>query len=109
MLGKTKLRPGPALENSGPGCRIRFFGPSLALPPPFLPRDAVISIWEKPLLAPAVLDANDDAPEKTDLPQFSFRAAALANLTLRSAGCGEAAYSFIWEIGRLFWLPKPEK
>jgi hypothetical protein len=106
MLGEKKLAPGPAAESSAPGCSLRFFGPSLEVPPLSLPPEAVSSLWEKPLLAPAVLGPGDDTANLAGPPEFSFRAAALANLTLWPAECGEADYSFQWEIGRLFWLPK---
>jgi hypothetical protein len=112
VLGKKKLRPGPPAESSVPGCPLRFFGPSLELPPLFLPALTVTARWEKPVLAPAVLGPGDDMEEfftaKAIMPDFSFRAAALANLTLGPAGCGEPGYSFTWEIGPLFWLPKPK-
>jgi hypothetical protein len=131
MLGKRKLQPGlpvtlagsPAAESSAPGCsgcRLQFFGPSLELPPPSLPPDAVISIWEKPALAPVVLGPGDteELTAKAQelafrrgraIPEISFRAAALANLTLWSAECGEPGFSFQWEIGPLFWLPNHRK
>jgi hypothetical protein len=97
-------------ESSVPGCRLRFFGPSLELPPPSLPPDAVISIWEKPPLAPAVLGPGDtEELTAKAIPEISFRAAALANLTLWSAECGEPGFSFTWEIGPLFWLPNHRK
>jgi hypothetical protein len=124
MLGKQKLQPGPPVESlasggeprltgsaGNSGSPLHFFGLSLDLPPPSLPEDAVISLWEKPPLAPAVLGPGgmeENLTTKGIMSQFSFRAAALANLTLWSAECGEPAYSFRWEIGPLFWLPKPK-
>jgi hypothetical protein len=141
VLGKRKLQPSlpitlagsPVAESSVPGCSgcsLRFFGPSLELPPLSLPPEAVIAIWEKPLLAPAVLGpdgmekiltatslaerrvlttAKNEGGAIPDVPEISFRAAALANLTITPLETGEPGYSFTWEIGPLFWLPKHRK
>ena len=133
---------------------IRFFGAVLELPLPFFPEDAVLHIWEKPVLAPAII-----APGKLGLtekfvtsrsalafspvsmkryenaairkvseqvfqtiqtppipqealPEFAgikspvlvSRAAALANLALYPVPGME--YSFTWELGYPYWLPR---
>jgi len=102
--------------------QLRLFGPMLDLPLPNLPGDAVLQRWEKPILAPAIL-APGDAPEplikavngsarSSQIPQF--RAAALANLTLKPVPpettegftSFEADYSYSWELGPLHWLPR---
>jgi hypothetical protein len=116
MLGKRKLQPdlpvtlavSPAAESTAPGCSLRFFGLSLELPPLSLPQDALSAIWRKTLLAPVVLGGTEELTAKA-IPKISFRAAALANLTLWPAECGEPGYSFTWEIGPLFWLPNHRK
>jgi hypothetical protein len=91
---------------------FRFFGPALNIPAGlFFP---VPAGWAPPL-APAVLGPGDPELIQTLAkagtlpapPELSFRAAALANLTLFPAGCGEEPYSFTWETGRLYWLPRP--
>ncbi|MDR2049260.1 MAG: hypothetical protein LBP69_07375 [Treponema sp.] len=93
--------------------KLSFFGPCLDMPFPPLPESAVLTRWEKPFLAPAVLGRGgaecvrvlaDTLPSP---PELSFRAAALANLAVYPAGNGEAEYSYAWELGRLYWLPNP--
>ncbi|MDR1142846.1 MAG: hypothetical protein LBK77_01350 [Spirochaetaceae bacterium] len=119
LLGNRKIVSGPAAGCVAPGKTaggasrgIRLFGPVLDLP--WLPCLSRLSLaeetlfpWEKPVLAPAVLDPRERVPDKHIPLALSFRAAALANLVLRPASCGEAGYSFAWETGPLFWLPKP--
>ncbi|MDR1307662.1 MAG: hypothetical protein LBK74_08830 [Treponema sp.] len=111
LLGNRKIVPGPAAECVAPGKTggaggLRLFGPVLDLPR-LPPAEETLFSWEKPVLAPAVLDPREGVPDnRISPPALSFRAAALANLVLRPASCGEAGYSFAWETGPLFWLPK---
>jgi hypothetical protein len=92
---------------------LSFFGPCLDMPFPPLPESAVLTRWEKPFLAPAVLGPGGAecvrvlADKLPSPPELSFRAAALANLAIYPAGNGEAEYSYAWEMGRLYWLPNP--
>jgi len=102
--------------------QFRLFGPMLDLPLPGLPGDAVLLRWERPILAPAILAPGVDAeslvkPELlvNDVPQIPpFRAAALANLSLKPVlqetteglASFEKDYSFSWELGPLHWLPR---
>jgi hypothetical protein len=124
LLGDRKMVLSALPENSpsaGAGPfrpdGISFFGPSLDMPFPALPESAVISRWEKPALAPAVLGPGGAEQvrvlaEQGRLPappELSFRAAALSNLSVYPAGNGEAGYSYAWELGRLYWLPNPAK
>ena len=79
------------------------------MPLPAFPPDAVLYQWEKPILAPAII-TSDDNPELSfnkALPEFSFRAAALANLTLEPVLYNQ--HSFTWEMGPLHWLPHNRK
>jgi hypothetical protein len=118
LLGNRKIVSGPAAEcavgpeKAGTGLKgFRLFGPGLDLPP-IEGAEAVFFRWEKPVLVSAILGPGDEealaALNQTGPlpPALSFRAAALANLVLRPAPCGETAYSFTWETGPLFWLPK---
>jgi hypothetical protein len=96
---------------------LSFFGPCLDTPLPAFPESAVLARWEKPVLAPAILGSGGaervrglaDKLRDTPPPELSFRAAALANLAVYPAGNGEADYSYAWELGRLYWLPNPDK
>ncbi|MCL1814005.1 MAG: hypothetical protein FWG29_10875 [Treponema sp.] len=102
-------------ENSEPGHTVLFFGLTLDLPLPAFPPDAVLKTWKKPILAPAIL-IPDDNPElqfiaNKTAPDLSFRAAALANLALQPTGSAESCpferdFSFTWELGPLYWLPR---
>ena len=106
-----------------PPLRFRFFGMELELPLPAFPPETVLYYCKHPILAPALL-APGDNPGQSILDAgsqvFSFSAAALANLTLKpvlneksadntgvtAISCFERNYSFSWELGHLFWLPK---
>ncbi|MDR1507462.1 MAG: hypothetical protein LBI67_10220 [Treponema sp.] len=97
-----------------PQDKIRFFGPRIDIPPLPLPKSAVIARRGKPLLAPAVLGPEEPAraAKKTaeaPPPELSFRAAALSNLAVYPSETGETDYSYTWELGRLYWLPKPAR
>jgi hypothetical protein len=79
----------------GLGLRAEDFGPSGSL--------ALIRIFQRPLLACAVLEEGEPSPSPP--PPFSFSAAGVANMSYSPLGSGDAAYSFAWEIGELRWLP----
>ena len=126
-LGFSGTATGDGWVCSQPAACVRFFGPTLDIPPLSFPRDAVLQRWEKPIMAPVII-VHGDNPELSVLYQLTGltempRAAALANLTLtafpkeKKAGeiekSGEAEfsffernYSFSWELGPLFWLPR---
>jgi hypothetical protein len=61
-------------------------------------------------ISPLVIGAalhQADAPPLVNPPQISFRAAALANMSFRPLPSDENNnFSFEWEIGKLYWLPK---
>ena len=93
---------------------IRFFGIVLEMPAPVFPPDAVNQLYKKPILAPAIIPTdNPDSAcianniDSKVVPDFSFRAAALANLTLQPVHYNQ--YSFTWNMGPLFWLPNIKK
>jgi hypothetical protein len=111
LLGGRKILSGPAgectvPENTGAGPGLRLFGPLLDLPG-LPPAEEMLLLWEKPVLVSAVLAPPEGVPDqRIPPPVLSFRAAALANLVLKPAPCGGGGYSFAWERGPLFWLPK---
>jgi hypothetical protein len=63
-----------------------------------------------PLVIGAALCQADSSPAvNRPAPCFSFRAAALANMSFRPLPSPDGAYndfSFEWEIGKLHWLPR---
>jgi hypothetical protein len=90
------LPPGASLWGPEIGLRLRGedFGPFGAL--------ALRRVFHRPVLACAVLEETEEPPPP---PAFSFASAAVANMSYRLLGSGDAAYSFSWEIGELHWLP----
>jgi hypothetical protein len=134
-LGNAKLCGPPAVSAAVPAAPggqdtpdppgppdFRLYGP--ALPLPRMPIPGLLCRWEPPVLAAALLAPGDEeiaAALERSVPgepdgsveggiagETAFRAAALANLSLAALDTGEPGYSFQWEIGRLFWLPKPK-
>ena len=116
-LGGGKIAAVHRIECDGWDCAVkaqapRFFGAGLDLPLPVFPPDAVLQIWEKPILAPALLAAGETAASAEHIGlDLCFRAAALANLALqpvqRMVNREDAIhYSFSWSMGPLFWLPR---
>jgi hypothetical protein len=107
---------------SGGFGKLSFFGPHLDLP---IINEELLSETAKGKIArtffPLVLCASifDSGsysagvdPQAEKCPTLSFRAAALANIAIRSlnGGSGEALpYSFEWETGPLVWLPSYKK
>ena len=90
--------------------KLPFFGPplDLSIEEKHIPETARKKIQHIP--SPAILCAAlHPAPITHDLQpttHIAFRAAALANLSIRSLSSGEAGYSFEWRIGSRVWLPK---
>jgi len=101
--------------------KLSFFGPRLDLIADLLTIEELLNKTAKgkikrtlnpivfcaALTDPAVIN-----PQAGKCPNLSFRAAALANMAIRSlsGGTGEALpYSFEWETGPLVWLPAYKK
>jgi len=64
------------------------------------------------VLCAALTDSAEEDPHAEKCPTLSFRAAAIANITIRSLSdsTGEALpFSFEWETGPLVWLPAYKK
>jgi hypothetical protein len=110
-LGKPILVPCPGFPS--------FFGPALDIPPPPLPRSAVLHAFPVPAMAVALaapaeeplLGPIRDLPPA--LPGF-FRAALVSNLSVKSLDGAFPAdsvpgpaenYSFRWRLGKPRWLP----
>jgi hypothetical protein len=104
--------PGTAALPVAPGsATLSVFGPSLNMEPPgsFFEAsgDTVLCRISPPVVGAAVVQAACNGHLRPDPPHVSFRAAALANMSLRPLpGCGWDGYSFEWKIGALQWLPK---
>ncbi|MDR3130782.1 MAG: hypothetical protein LBU18_04480 [Treponema sp.] len=107
--GKIAARAPAVVQCPGIDIGLHFWGPVLDLPVPteqtdmdYLPFSAAVLCAA---LTPDGLSASLSLPS---LPAFSFRAAAVANITLIPLNQGAAGYSFRWRIGPLFWLPKKQ-
>lgn len=100
------------------GIAPRFWGPALNLPipggPELRPREAPVYFpMDRVILCAALIPdgpPSASGPYSTGavpaLPAVSFRAAAVANLTVRPLPCGAPGCSFRWRLGRLYWLPR---
>ena len=55
--------------------------------------------------APKAPGESPGAAPMTAFSALSFRAGALANLSIRALASGEAGYSYEWKMGPLHWLP----
>jgi hypothetical protein len=111
VLSGGKLTTGPsaiaALSD------IYVFGPSVnvELSDSFFDfEDAVIIRRVSPLVIGSALCKAGSLPDAVcPAPRVSFRAAALANMRFRPLPSHDGAsddFSFEWEIGKLYWLPK---
>jgi len=101
--------------------KLSFFGPRLNLLADHLAIEEILSETAKGKIArsffPTVLCAALTDSAGTDLkaekcPALSFRAAAIANLALRSLNSSNREalpYSFEWDTGPLVWLPAYKK
>jgi hypothetical protein len=133
--GKGKIRTGPPERSfpvEGPARGkaeppgFSLFGPSLDLdlPPELLPPELLRFRFFPPVLCAALVPRVLPEEPPPPAPEFSFRAAAVANMILGAlpgsfsrdfkepggeGGFGE--YSFMWKIGERVWLPayKPGK
>jgi len=122
MAHDGKISSAESCTNGGFG-KLSFFGPRLDLPANHTEFEKLLSETAKGKIAhtffPIVLCASiiesgsawaDSHAEKC--PTLSFRAAALANITIRplNGGTEEALpFSFEWERGPLVWLPAYKK
>ena len=73
-------------------------------------RNRLIKTFLPPVLCTAILNSKENSPGENpaspDLPELSFRAASLANLTIRPLDEGDPSYSFRWTMSAPVWLPK---
>ena len=73
-------------------------------------RNRLIRVFFPSMLCAAILSPEENSPSETpaspDLPELSFRAASLANLTIRPLDHGDPSYSFRWTMSAPVWLPK---
>jgi len=98
-----------------------FFGLPLAISPlkeefqEIIPPTAakkIINITFPPALCVALTNSSFNTKEKTNppyTPTLSFRAAFVANLSLRPLRVPEDVLSFQWRIGTPTWLPSPAR
>jgi hypothetical protein len=108
--GDGKFRAAGAGAESSPAGGLRFFGPLLEPWDPGLPSlGGSKVIWRFPALrlCAALLGPGDEAAAAG--PALSFRAAMIANLSIRPLDQGEEGYSFAWKTGRPVWLPAYKK
>jgi hypothetical protein len=103
--------------------KISFFGPALSLHIeeslfPETVRLHIFRVFSPTVLCAALLDSESNptsanfSMENTppiEAPTLSFRAAALANLSIRSLGEGGPSYSYEWRISIPVWLPAYKK
>jgi len=100
---------------SGGFGKLSFFGPQLDLPDGLFKETAkskIARIFFPIALCEALIESTGTDPQAEKCPTLSFRAAALANITIRSlnGSNGEALpFSFEWETGPLVWLPAYKK
>jgi hypothetical protein len=86
------------------------FGPALniGLSDSFYTFGDAVTRRVSPLVIGAALCKAGSLPD-VNAPSLSFRAAALANMCFRPLPSHDGAFddfSFEWEIGKLYWLPK---
>jgi len=84
------------------------FGPAvnIALSDSFFDFEDAVIRRVSPLVIGAAL-CKDGSLSEVNPPYLSFRAAALANMSFRPLPSHDRDdFSFEWEIGKLYWLPK---
>jgi len=95
--------------------KLSFFGSLLDLPVkeslfPQSARDKVLNALAPLVLCASLVHSDANPVEKDSIrekaPGFSFRAASVANLSIRPLEAGAPGYSFEWRIGQPVWLPK---
>jgi hypothetical protein len=111
IQGSTKFTPGPWTAGGPFGTEtgpFRMYGPVYPIPAFGLPDMFKTAMLAAAIIVPddeAALQTGEDAGENRE--DLTFRAAALANISIAPAQTGEAGFSFTWKTGRLFWLPNP--
>ena len=118
MAHDGKISSSGSCTNDGFG-KLSFFGPHLDLPEELFSETAkgkIARTFFPIVLCAALTDSGSNSsvgdPQAEKCPALSFRAAAIANVTIRSlsGGNGEALpFSFEWETGPLVWLPAYKK
>jgi hypothetical protein len=104
-MAKASLRR----EGGGEEAGFWIAGPSLnlAVPEPFpAGEEKVLRRVAPPVLGAALIREDEGVPDMP-APPLSFRAAALANMTLRPLD--DSGYSFCWRLGKPAWLPRIPK
>ena len=101
------LGTGSALAEFG---KFSFFGPRLSITIeestfPETARSKILCTLTPPVLCAALVHSNENLVFE-EAPALSFRAASLANLTIRPLAVGEPDYSFEWKTSPPVWLPK---
>jgi hypothetical protein len=111
-----KLHAGTTQSVSCPATarELTVFGARLTCAPSVLsalPHEAIAFRFPHLVLSAALLGRGDErlVVNVPPPPSVSFRAAMLANMTLTPLGCGDAAYSFAWQVGEPVWLPPARK
>jgi len=68
--------------------------------------EKVTEFFSPNIIGACLLSAKEDASALPSPPQLSFRAAAVANMYLRTVRTDAAVIGYKWKIGNLCWLPK---
>jgi len=114
MAHDGKISSAESCINAGFG-KLSFFGPRLNLPEDLFDetaRSKIARTFFPVALCAALTDSPGEEPRAEKCPALSFRAAALANITIRSLSGADGEtlpYSFKWETGPLVWLPSYKK
>jgi len=104
----TENREWPSLLTLHSSLLSVHCSPLPALDGSFFPESArgkIVSVFSPSGLCVTAAD-HGEGLVLPELPPVSFRAAAVANLTIQPLSGGDARYSFHWRIGTLVWLPK---
>jgi len=116
MANSGKITSAESCTNAGFG-KLSFYGPRLDLPDDLFNETAkgkTARTFFPIVLCASIIDSGSAGTEllAEKCPTLSFRAAAIANITIRSLNGrnGEALpYSFEWETEPLVWLPSYKK
>jgi len=118
MVHDGKITSAESCTNAGFE-KLSFFGPHLDLTVSVIEeilcetaKGKIARTFSPIVLCAALTDSTEANPLADKCPALSFRAAALANITIRylNGGIGKALpYSFEWETGPLVWLPAYKK
>jgi hypothetical protein len=105
-----KIATGKPRIISCPDISLSLLGLELDIPAPLFPENALYT-FPSLILTTAVISPTESTilEKKEKLPQppeFSFRAAMVANMIFRPLNQGAKDYSFEWKTGEAIWLPK---